>query len=196
MNNFPMSPCLGKGLINVRSDSNPKKKNHINGGVEKPRSRTHYMCVAPCRNNCSERIQPDKKRHKSRSVLNFSSKRVFSNAKHPNMGSGYIRVSDGVTLDPPIALKCAVKKFLKGKKYKQNHSAMNHISEILTGEAFLSGWFYTGIIPYIRWSRGWIRVIKPLPFKFIFLVLRQLAYIPSTVPSSRLINVLTKYTRN
>jgi hypothetical protein len=117
----------------------------------------------------------------------FSEKSIDS---WPNMGDAYSGCFRDRPKAPPDPFKESIKKYLKDKRNKLNPTGLHAISDVITGEAFLSSWFYRDLTPYVGVSGGWIRIIRPIPFDLIPLVLQQLCYIPSTVKLKRLVKTI------
>lgn len=150
-----------------------------------------HKCVSKTCPNLSDKLLP-----RDKSVVDSRSHRNPDKIRWPNMGPYYVKGLGRNSLIPPNALKGSIKKFLYRKRYKVERSTMKSISDLLIGEAFFSKWFYTGLVSHIRHSQGWLRITRPIPFKFIPLVLRQIAYVPSTVPSKILISLLSQSSKD
>jgi hypothetical protein len=82
---------------------------------------------------------------------------------------------------PPQALKVRILRLLRYKRYKTEPHIMPILQDWLIGQTYLSKWFYRDLSPYIRVWKDWITICKRPPFKLVLLVLRQLAYVPSTL---------------
>lgn len=104
--------------------------------------------------------------------------------KHPPRGrpvTGHkVDRKDWFKTAPTKFQKELILNFLRSDLINRNH-IMREISSRLNGIVYYSKWVYKDSAPYMDFWNDWFKVKRLLPFQLVKLVLRQLAFIPSSL---------------
>jgi hypothetical protein len=98
----------------------------------------------------------------------------------PNVGRKVDR--PGWAVSPPSKEhKALILNYLRSKIYKSDPQSIYDIQSLLVGVAYHTKWYYREQIPYVRVWKGWTAICRRMPLNLVILVLRQIAYVPSSM---------------